>query len=113
MDDCLVGLVVTCIAAKSVLTMEVVCTANVVPWNDGGEGRSTVFTSGLNTTKCVGGNSSSRAIPISLSLHARIHTSRVAAPELYIGIGNWLATRRINHVDVEMGNSAFLASKDI
>lgn len=93
--------------------MEMVCTTNVVPRNDRNEGRSTVFASGLNTTKCIGGDGSSRAIPIALRLHARIHTGRVAAPELYVGIGNWLATRRIDHVDVEMGDSAFLTSKDV
>lgn len=113
MDDCLVGLAAMCSEAKPVLTMEVVCTTNVVPWDDSCEGRSTILTSRLNTTQRIGGHGGSRAITVALGLDARIYTSRVAAPELDICIGNWLATRSVNHVDVEMGYSALLASKDI
>jgi hypothetical protein len=95
------------------LTMEMVCAAYVVTRDDGREGSGTVLASRLETTKGIGCNGGGRAVTVTLGLHASVDTSRVATPELDISIRDGLAPRRIDHVDVEMGNGSLLASENV
>lgn len=95
------------------LTVEMVCATYVVTRNYGCKGSCTILSSRLETTKCIGSNGGGRAITITLGLHASVDTSRVATPELNISIGDGLASRRIDHVDVEMSNGTFLASENV
>jgi hypothetical protein len=97
----------------SSLTVKMVRTANVMSWNDCGEGRSTVLAGGLKTTKCVGGDGGGRAVTIALGLHSGVHASGVASPEFDIGVSHRLATRCVDDIDVKVGDSTLLASEDI
>jgi hypothetical protein len=72
-------------------TVEMVCAADVVSWNDGDEGGGTVGTGGLHTAESIGVDSGGRAITIALCLNARVDTSSVASPHLDISVSDRLA----------------------
>lgn len=95
------------------LTVEMICAANIVPWDQGDEGGGAVSTSGLHTPKSIGRNSSSRAIAITLCLNTGVNTSGVASPHLDVSIGDRLARRGVDDVDIQMSDSTLLSSQDI
>ena len=95
------------------LTVEVVGATDVVTRDDGYEFSSSVRTGGLYTTKGVCSDGGGRAVTVASGLHASVDTSGVAAPELDIGICYWLASRCVDHIDVEVGNSTLFASKNV
>jgi hypothetical protein len=113
-DDSWVKLVARTFGLKWLeLTVEMVCATYVVTWDHGFEGSCTVLAGRLDTTKCIGRDGGGRAVTVTLGLHASVDTGRIAAPQLYISIGNRLAPRRIDHVDVEMGDRSLLACEDV
>lgn len=95
------------------LTVEMVRTTYVVTRDHGCEGRCTIFSSKLKSTKCVGCDGGGGAVAVTLGLHASVNTSRVAPPQLNISIGDRLTPRRVDHVDVEVSYCSFLASENV
>ncbi len=70
------------------LTVEMVCAADVVPWNDRDEGGGAVGTVGLHTVESIGINSGSRAVAIALCLNTCVNTSGIASPHLDVSISD-------------------------
>lgn len=95
------------------LTVEVVCAADVVSWNDGDEGGGAVGGGGLDATQSVGLDGGSRAVAVAPGLYTGVYTSGVGAPELDVGVGHGLAAGYVDHVEIEMGDGTLLASEDV
>ena len=55
-------------------------TANIVSWNDRDKGSSTILTGGLDSTKSIGLDGSSRAVTVALGLYAGVNPGSVGAP---------------------------------
>lgn len=72
--------------------MQVVGTADVVARDHGHEGCSAVGTGGLEAAKGVAGERGAGTVAVAFGLDAGVDASGVAAPELDIGVCDWLAT---------------------
>lgn len=90
-----------------------ICAANIVTRDQSDEGGGAVSTSGLYTPKSIGRDSSSRTIAITLCLNTGINTSGIASPHLDVSIGDRLARRGVDDVDIQMSDSTLLSSQDI
>jgi hypothetical protein len=95
------------------LTVEMVCAADVVAWDDGDEGGSAVGGGGLYATESVGLDCSGRAVAVAPCLYAGVYTGGVGSPKLNVGIRHRLTTGNVDHVDVEMSDGTLLAGEDI
>lgn len=73
------------------LTVEMVCAANIVSWNQGDEGGGAVGACGLHTPKSIGLDSGGRAVAITSCLNTSVNTSGVTSPHLDVRIGDRLA----------------------
>lgn len=93
--------------------MEMICAANIVTRDQGDEGGGAVSTSGLHTPKSIGRDSSSRTVAVTLCLNTGVNTSGVASPHLDVSIGDRLARRGVDDVNIQMSDSTLLSSQDI
>lgn len=93
--------------------MKMICAANIVTRDQGDEGGGAVSTSGLHTPKSIGRDSSSRTITITLCLNTGVNTSGIASPHLDVSIGDRLARRGVDNVDIQMSDSTLLSSQDV
>lgn len=73
------------------LTVEMVCAADVVAWDDGDESSSAVCACGLEAAEGVGLDGGCGAVAVALGLHACVDAGGVAAPEFDVGVGDGLA----------------------
>jgi hypothetical protein len=87
--------------------------ANVVSGDDGDEGSGTVGTSGLDSTKRVRLHSGGRAVTVAFGLDTSIDTCGVTSPHLDVSIGDRLASRGVDDVDIQMGDRTLLASQKV
>ena len=93
--------------------MEMICAANIVTRDQGDKGGGAVSTSGLHTPKSIGRDSSSRTVAVTLCLNTGVNTSGVASPHLDVSIGDRLARRGVDDVNIQMSDSTLLSSQDI
>jgi hypothetical protein len=88
-------------------------TADVVTRDDGDEFGSSICAGGLYTTKCICRDGGCGAVTVASGLHTCVDAGGIGAPELNIGICYWLASRCVDHIDVEVGDSTLLTSKNV
>lgn len=65
--------------------------ADVVSWDNGNEGSSTIGAGGLHAAESIGRNSGSRTVAVALRLNTCVDTSGVTSPHLDVSISNGLA----------------------
>jgi hypothetical protein len=93
--------------------VQMVGAPDIVARNDGDKGGCAIGASGLHTAECVGLDGRTGAVAVALGLDACVDTGRIASPELNESVRHGLATRRIDYIDVEMGDGALLTSEDV